>query len=82
MIARRRPLPPRAFLLAAIGALLALGSLLAVATVAPRSRAAAEPAQVTIAIRNFAFEPATLTVAPGTTVRWVNDDATPHTVVG
>ena len=82
MIARRRPLPPRAFLLAAISALLALGSLLAVATVAPRSRAAAEPAQVTIAIRNFAFEPATLTVAPGTTVRWVNDDATPHTVVG
>ena len=32
-----------------------------------------------IAIDNFAFKPATLTVAAGTTVTWVNQDDVPHT---
>ncbi len=32
-----------------------------------------------IAIRNFAYEPATLTVAPGDTVVWTNADFLPHT---
>jgi plastocyanin len=31
-------------------------------------------------IKNFMFVPATLTVAPGTTVSFVNDDQEPHTV--
>jgi plastocyanin len=39
---------------------------------------AAEPN--TVKIDNFAFDPPTLTVAPGTTVMWVNKDEEPHTV--
>ena len=34
----------------------------------------------TISIKNFAFAPANLTVAPGTTVTWTNNDTTAHTV--
>ncbi len=34
-----------------------------------------------IAIDNFSFSPATLSVAAGTTVRWTNRDDIPHTVV-
>lgn len=41
--------------------------------------AAAE--EVTISIDNFTFGPAEVTVAPGTTVTWVNNDDIPHTVV-
>lgn len=33
-----------------------------------------------VAIDNFAFDPPTLTVAPGTKVVWVNKDEEPHTV--
>src|SRR3954451_6487300 len=40
---------------------------------------AATPAE--IAIDNFAFEPAVLTIAPGTQVTWINRDEEPHTVV-
>ncbi|HSD57447.1 MAG TPA: cupredoxin family copper-binding protein [Methanotrichaceae archaeon] len=31
-------------------------------------------------IEGFAFQPATLTVPPGTTVKWTNQDNAPHTV--
>ena len=34
-----------------------------------------------VKIDNFSFTPATLTVAPGTTVTWTNRDDIPHTVV-
>jgi plastocyanin len=34
-----------------------------------------------IKIDNFTFAPGTITVAPGTTVHWVNRDDIPHTVV-
>jgi len=34
---------------------------------------------VTVEIRNFAFDPATVTVHPGDTVEWKNEDAAPHT---
>jgi len=34
-----------------------------------------------VKIDQFAFEPASLTVAPGTTVEWTNHDDVPHTVV-
>lgn len=46
------------------------------------SNATASPAQVRdVKIENFSFGPASLTVAPGTTVRWTNGDDIPHTVV-
>ncbi|OYY68747.1 cupredoxin family copper-binding protein [Sphingomonas sp. 28-63-12] len=44
----------------------------------------APPANVltqAVQIRNFAFVPAVLTVAPGTTVIWTNADEDPHSVV-
>jgi plastocyanin len=34
---------------------------------------------VTVAIRGFQFEPATVTVHAGDTVEWKNDDIVPHT---
>jgi plastocyanin len=33
-----------------------------------------------VVIKDFEFGPAVLTVAPGTTVTWVNEDETPHTI--
>jgi len=42
---------------------------------------AAKAAETTIAIDNFAFTPAERTVKAGTTVRFVNHDDIPHTVV-
>jgi plastocyanin len=44
---------------------------------------AAQPDTVTpntVIIDNFAFDPPTLTVAPGTKVVWLNKDDEPHTV--
>src|ERR1700744_642450 len=41
----------------------------------------ADPAAVTVKIDNFAFDSQTVTVSPGATVTWVNDDDAPHTVV-
>ncbi len=38
--------------------------------------------EATISIRDFSFAPVTLTIAPGTTVRWKNLDGEPHTVRG
>jgi plastocyanin len=35
---------------------------------------------VTVSIRDFYFEPAQLIIEPGTTVRWVNEGTTQHTV--
>jgi len=36
---------------------------------------------VTVHIDNFTFTPVETTVAPGTTITWINDDDIPHTVV-
>jgi plastocyanin len=35
---------------------------------------------VEVKIDNYSFAPETITVAPGTTVTWVNHDDVPHTV--
>jgi plastocyanin len=35
--------------------------------------------EVTVTVENFAFAPADLTIAAGTTVRFVNNDSAPHT---
>jgi len=37
--------------------------------------------QVQVKIDNFTFAPATVTVAAGATVQWVNRDDIPHTIV-
>jgi plastocyanin len=46
----------------------------------PALRALAAEPTVSVVIDNFAFEPATLTVAPGTRVTWTNRDDEPHAV--
>lgn len=43
--------------------------------------ARSQSSAVTVRIGNFAFSDQTVTVAPGATVTWVNDDDAPHTVV-
>ena len=52
-----------------IGAMLAFGAV------------AAQDTTNVITIDNFTFSPKELTVAVGTTVKWVNHDDIPHTVV-
>ena len=58
--------------------LLALMAGASKTTVAADSKPSSE---VAVSIDNFAFSPAVITVAPGTTVRWTNRDDIPHTVV-
>jgi plastocyanin len=52
-----------------VGAMLAFGAV------------AAQDATNVITIDNFTFSPKELTVAVGTTVKWVNHDDIPHTIV-
>jgi plastocyanin len=52
-----------------------IGAMLAFGTVA------AQDATNVITIDNFTFSPKELTVAVGTTVKWVNHDDIPHTLV-
>jgi len=40
----------------------------------------ADSATVTVEIKDFAFNPATITIKKGTTVTWTNQDSAPHTV--
>ena len=48
----------------------------------PNFTANAQQAATTeVKIDNFSFGPATLTVAVGTTITWINRDDIPHTVV-
>lgn len=62
---------------ASVPALLAVSPFVLVAYHA----SAAAPAKAqTVAIKNFAFVPQVITVAPGTTVTWTNADEDPHTV--
>jgi plastocyanin len=61
-----------------------MAAFLMVAMFAAAPKLSANPQQAATAevkIDNFSFGPATLTVAPGTTVTWVNHDDIPHTVV-
>jgi plastocyanin len=63
---------------AVLGAMLLgpiLGAMLAFAAVA------AQDAADVVTIDNFTFSPKPLTVTVGTTVKWVNRDDIPHTVV-
>lgn len=51
-----------------------------VARAATSSVILAQQQSQAVTIQNFAFSPASLTVAPGTTVTWTNKDSTAHTV--
>jgi plastocyanin len=37
---------------------------------------------ITVRIKGMRFEPASITVEPGTTVTWIQEDGAPHTVTG
>ncbi|MEJ0018799.1 MAG: cupredoxin family copper-binding protein [Acetobacteraceae bacterium] len=45
------------------------------------ARASVSVEKAEVSIDNFSFSPATLRVAPGTKVSWVNHDDTPHSIV-
>ncbi len=62
-------------LLARLAALLSVALLV----VAPNAGAQSQKV-VTVSIRDFYFEPSQLIIEPGTTVRWVNEGDTQHTV--
>ena len=47
---------------------------------APKPAATSQPVEADVRIDNFSFNPPTITVRAGTTVRWVNHDDVPHTV--
>jgi plastocyanin len=55
-------------------------SLMMLLTLAPTAEAQNNQKVVTVSIRDFFFDPANIAVAPGTTVRWVNQGNAPHTV--
>ena len=58
-----------------------LAAASAAASASPAASAAASVAAGTaVTIQGFAFSPATLTVAVGTTVTWTNQDSAEHTV--
>ena len=56
-------------------------ALVLVSVTAFHDPADAAPAPVIVKISNFVFDAETLTVPPGTTVTWVNQDDDPHTIV-
>jgi len=58
----------------------ALGALVAALAIALGAASATETAPASIGIENFAFDPPTLEVATGTTVRWVNHDDEIHAI--
>ena len=71
----------RAFRMIAFQAVMIAASGAAMSVVACESRAATAPAAEVVHIGNFTFNQPALTVHPGTTITWVNDDDIPHTVV-
>ena len=56
-----------------------LGAMLALGAVAAQDATKKDANEITI--DNFTFTPKELTVAVGTTVKWVNHDDIPHTIV-
>lgn len=70
----------RGFKMVTFQAAALVSAALIMGTTATVTRAAAPPAQV-VKIGNFTFAQKSITVRPGTTVTWENDDDIPHTVV-
>ena len=56
-------------------------TVLAVGVIALAAWASAAPTPQKLEIHQFKFLPTTVTVAPGTTVTWVNHDEETHTVM-
>lgn len=72
---------PRRRLASLLNVVLAiLVSLVALAGAAPAPPAAAQSGGAEVEVVDFAFEPAMVTVEPGTTVTWTNAGERPHTV--
>jgi plastocyanin len=68
-------------LVLSLGLAIALGGGVAFAqTSSPDPSAAPSPAPAVVHIKNFAYVPETVTIRPGQSVRFVEDDETPHTV--
>ena len=65
----------------AVGAIVALVAAGAFAAFAQEPTSGVAARIVDVSIDSFTFTPAEITIAPGTTVRWVNRDDIPHTVV-
>jgi plastocyanin len=65
------------------GAAVILSLMLATGALRPRSVSAAgvPPSRNVVAIDNFSFTPAELTILAGTQITWINEDDVPHTVV-
>jgi plastocyanin len=59
--------------------ILRLAALSLVALVLFTPTAGAQGETATVSIKDFAFGPPNATIAPGTTVTWVNNDQVPHT---
>ena len=66
-------------LLAALALIAAAGFPSLASASRSKNSGSAQPQVVTIVIRGFKFEPATVTVHAGDTVEWKNDDIVPHT---
>jgi plastocyanin len=66
-------------LLAALVLIAAVGFLSHARAGRPANSRSAPPKAGTVVIREFKFEPATVTVHSGETVEWKNDDFVPHT---
>ena len=56
-----------------------VAALALVVTLALAPTAGAQGQTMTVSIEDFFFSPANMTVAPGTTVTWVNNGQSPHT---
>lgn len=69
----------RRSILVALGAMAAIAAIAATGLYRGQDTAVAQPAAA-VSIKNFAFNPATITVTTGTTVRWSQDDTATHTV--
>jgi plastocyanin len=63
-----------------IGAMVILTIWLGCGSKPTKSSLISSPDVTNITIVNFAFNPATITVTKGSTVKWTNQDEAPHTV--
>jgi plastocyanin len=71
---------PLRLVVIAVVAMAGLATACGSTTKAPSGSGGGPSGGNSVTIKNFAFQPKTLTVKSGTTVTWTNDDSTPHTV--